>query len=415
MNTEFVVEFQCPQCGAPASLKESSRLFICEYCNVKSYLVPRHGFQYVLPSQAPEHKELIYFPYWRFRGVLFICELRYIHGEIASEVIDKTLQATPSEFFPFNLGYKIQLLKIKFTGPDTRGRIFAPTIPLNEAVKHLKTHYPTGYHSEFIGSLDLIYAPFYIHDDTVYGAVYNKRVDHFWDKKIKVTKDVMAKLPPVGSLQQDVEFIPTLCPHCGWDTECARDSYMLACKNCDSFWKPRREGLKRLGLARLPGNQDTALYLPFWRVRPEITGIQLDSYADLIKVANLFKVMREDYSQTRFYFWIPAFKISSHRFLQIAKRVTISQPQGKLEQSMPKDRAYPVTLPMPEALKSLKTIFADFVSFPEINYPKLGRIDIKPKRLSLIYLPFQAIGSEFIHPTYKVRVSKKTLEHFRQS
>jgi hypothetical protein len=411
MKNELVVEFQCPQCGAPANLKETSRVFICKYCHVKSYLIPRQGFQYVLPSRGPDNRETIYFPYWRFRGVLFICDYVY---SIHAEVIDETLQATESDSFPFDLGSKIKLLKIRFTGPDTKGRIFVPTISLDEAVNRLKTNYPSDYHSEFIGSLDLIYAPFYVHDGTLYDATYNKRVDAYWDKKIKMTKDVVNKLPPTASLQQKVKFVPTLCPDCGWDTDCARDSYLLACRNCSSFWKPQWEGLKRLGLSYLPGEPETALYLPFWRVRADITKIQLDTYADLIKVANLFKPLREDYAQTDFHFWIPAFRISSHLYLQIAKRVTISQPRGQLEHMMPEAPAYPVTLPMTEAQKSLKTLLADFISFPEVNYPKLGGIKIKPKRSTLIYLPFHAAGSEFIHPEYKVRVSRRTLEHFRK-
>jgi len=412
MKNQLVVEFQCPQCGAPASLKETSRVFTCKYCHVKSYLIPRHGFQYVLLSRGPDNREVIYFPYWRFRGVLFICRYDYsIHGE----VIDETLQATPSEFFPVDLGSKIQLTKTRFTGPDTKGRIFLPTILHDEAVDQLTTHYPTDYHSEFIGSLDLIYAPFYVHDGTLYDGTYNKRVDEYWDKKVKVTKDMVARFPPLASLQQDVKFIPVLCPHCGGDTDCARDSYLLMCTNCNSFWKPQWDGMKRLGLSYLPGDSGTAVYLPFWRVKADITKLHLDTYEDLIKVANLFKPARDDYAQIDFHFWLPAFRISSHLYLQIAKRVTISQPQGQLKHEMPEADAYPVTLPMTQALKSIKTVLADFIRLPELNYSRLGGIDIKPKRSTLIYLPFHAAGSEFIHPEYKVRVSKRTLEHFREN
>lgn len=412
MKNPLVVEFQCPQCGAPASLIETSRVFVCKYCHVKSYLIPRHAFQYVLPNRCPDNREAAYFPYWRFRGVLFICRYDY---SIHSEVIDETMQATPSEFFPGDLGSKIQLSKTRFTGPDTKGRIFPLTIRRNEAVAQLTARYPTDYHSQFVGTLDLIYAPFYVHDGTLYDGTYNKRVDEYWDQKIKMTKDVVAKFPPLASLQQHVKFIPVLCPHCGADTDCARDSYLLICKNCSSFWRPQWEGMKRLGLYYLPGNSDTAIYLPFWRVKADITRIQLDTYADLIKVANLFKPSRDDYARIDFHFWLPAFRISSHLYLQIAKRVTIVQPQGRLEQAMPDADAYPVTLPISEAVKSTKTVLADFIRLPEINYPRLGGIGITPKHSKLIFLPFHAAGSEFVHPECKVRVSKRTLEHFREN
>src|SRR3989339_2060059 len=31
-------------------------------------------------------------------------------------------------------------------------------------------------------------------------------------------------------------FVPTLCPHCGWDMEGQKDSLVLICRNCDSAW-----------------------------------------------------------------------------------------------------------------------------------------------------------------------------------
>ena len=63
MSNEVIVEFDCPQCGAPAGLEETSRLFVGDYCSVKSYLVPQAGYHFVLPSRAPEDKTIIYFPY----------------------------------------------------------------------------------------------------------------------------------------------------------------------------------------------------------------------------------------------------------------------------------------------------------------------------------------------------------------
>ncbi|MDY6857602.1 MAG: hypothetical protein SWO11_23450 [Thermodesulfobacteriota bacterium] len=91
----------------------------------------------MLPSQAPAHKEVIYFPYWRFRGVLFICELHNIHGEITSEVIDKTLQAAPSDIFAFNLGYKIHLFKIKLFGLTAEAVSF-PNHTLEQGCRELE-------------------------------------------------------------------------------------------------------------------------------------------------------------------------------------------------------------------------------------------------------------------------------------
>ena len=58
--TSFIIEHQCPQCGAPAELEETDRLFQCGYCRVKSYLTIPDYFRYTLPHHAPAGKELIY-------------------------------------------------------------------------------------------------------------------------------------------------------------------------------------------------------------------------------------------------------------------------------------------------------------------------------------------------------------------
>ena len=44
---------QCPQCGAPADLEETDRLFACPFCRVTSLLLTRDYFRYVLPARNP--------------------------------------------------------------------------------------------------------------------------------------------------------------------------------------------------------------------------------------------------------------------------------------------------------------------------------------------------------------------------
>ena len=73
LNTSrLVIEHQCPQCGAPATLEETERLFTCPFCRVKSYLVTRDYFRYMLPHAAPAGKSLVFLPYWRFKGSFFV-------------------------------------------------------------------------------------------------------------------------------------------------------------------------------------------------------------------------------------------------------------------------------------------------------------------------------------------------------
>ena len=423
MSHEFIVEFECPQCGAEASLDETSRVFQCQYCGVKSYLIPEDVFQYVLPGKVPANKEVIYFPFWRFKGVLFSCLSSL---SVHSEPVDYLYQAAPSDFFPAGLGFKAHVMKMRFAGPEFKGRIFKPVIPFTEVIEQFKYDYETGFddeygdelgifHSEFIGIREIIYAPYYTHDHTLYDGITNERVDRFDEEMIVVDDPLLNELPPATGLKQNAQFFPTLCPHCGWDMECARDSYLLTCLNCNSFYKPQKGKIQKIGVAFLPAEAETAIYLPFWRLKAAAGGIKLDTYGDLIKTANLIKVVPENDRQRTFHFWIPAFKIASKLFLQIATRVTLFQPHGKLESKIPKDPVYPVNLPVSEILKFPKTLISNFIAFKEMHYPKLEQMEITPKRLALIYLPFQAYGSEFVHSDYKVRVGKQTLEHFRLS
>ena len=60
-SSSLLIEFQCPLCGAPATLEETDHLFSCEFCRVNSYLMSR-VYRYVLPDKASENRELIYFP-----------------------------------------------------------------------------------------------------------------------------------------------------------------------------------------------------------------------------------------------------------------------------------------------------------------------------------------------------------------
>jgi len=411
VSGQLTVKLQCPQCAAPAEIRESSRIFNCRFCSVRSAIVPNGLFRYVLPSRAPEGMKTIYVPYFRFRGVLFVAmEDGQVHGEPVSE----TLMAYMSEYFPETLGLKAEVVELEFLGPETKGHLFEPDIDTAEAIRRFKELYEEGFHSEYIGSLDLIYAPFYICGGTVYDGVSNRRVDQFDEQKIEVDRETEAHLPPVRRIEHDVRFIPTVCPNCAASMECAHDSHLVACDSCGSFFQPRRDGLSRLGVGHIEGGPQTAHYLPFWRIRAEVDGLDLKTRADVIKVANLTKAPQPGDQEAGFHFWVPGFRLSSGLFLQLANRVTLGQPRQEITLSRPGAPCYPVTLPLAEAARGLKSLLADMVALKEVYFPRLQEIAITPKGGSLVYLPFEAMGSELVHGEYCLRISTLTLEHFRK-
>jgi hypothetical protein len=88
-----------------------------------------------------------------------------------------------------------------------------------------------------------------------------------------------------------------------------RDAVVLHCKNCESMWQASKQTMSRINVAHLPASEDeNTVYLPFWRIKADVVGIDLNSYADLVKVANLPKVVQPGWERIPCHFWGPAFK-----------------------------------------------------------------------------------------------------------
>ncbi len=67
------IEHECPQCGGPVTLEETDRLFSCAYCRVRLYLLSRDYFRYSLPASESFSRDILFVPYWRFKGTVFFC------------------------------------------------------------------------------------------------------------------------------------------------------------------------------------------------------------------------------------------------------------------------------------------------------------------------------------------------------
>jgi len=167
--------------------------------------------------------------------------------------------------------------------------------------------------------------------------------------------------------------------------------------------------LKQLKFAQFPDKGDNTIYLPFWRIKAAIAGINLDSYADLITVANLPRVVQSSWNDIPFRFWIPAFKVRPKVFLHLATHTTISQPREKLISELPGTEIYPTTLPIEEAVESLKLTLADFVKPRRTLLERLRDIQIDAKSFTLVFIPFNEGHHEFIQPDYQLTINKNVL------
>ncbi len=406
-QTRLQIEHQCPQCGAPITLEETDHLVECAFCRVKSYLVPEELFRYVLPHKAQGNRELIYVPYWHFKGMLFSC----VEDEIRPRIVDTSLLGLESSHFPASLGLRSQTLKLRFVTPEAEGLFLSPSLSnqkFQEIIEHrFSESLPRPIYSQsFIGeSLSQIFSPFYI-DSKIYDAVLNRPVSD-------PPEDFDPRVFDKGRPKADIRFLPALCPNCGWDLDGSRDSLVLTCRNCKSAWQAGKKGYTRLRLAHLPEEGENILYLPFYRIKADVKGMPLASYADMVKLGNLPKVIQPGWKEIPFRFWFPAFKVRPRDLLRFSKYLTLSQPRNAFAPTLPGGPMHPVTLPVKEAVEGLKTTLAGFLRPPRIMFPKLSDIHITPKSYALIYLPFHLKGNELSQPAFNLRINRNLLTFAR--
>jgi hypothetical protein len=181
------------------------------------------------------------------------------------------------------------------------------------------------------------------------------------------------------------------------------------CKNCTSAWYPVGKKLKKIKFGKHTSNDSNAIYLPFWRIRPEISGLSLNHYADLIHVANIPKVIQPGWEDIGFRFWAPAFKVRPKIFLQLSKNMTLAQLHNEPDMELPEHRHHPITLPVTEAIESLKVSLASFLK-PKNRLPDvLPAIDVSAKSFVLVYVPFIEKHHEFIQPQIQFAINKNII------
>ena len=406
LNTSrLVIEHQCPQCGAPATLEETERLFTCPFCRVKSYLVTADYFRYMLPHAAPAGKSLVFLPYWRFKGSFFVS----LPGGIKPRIVDVSQQAVSSPLFPVSLGLRSQTLKLRFVSPDHEGVFLKPNVSSKDLLRLAEETFTSStrepmFAKAFIGeTLSQIYSPFYV-TDKVFDAVLNRPVSSALPEDFDISK------MEGGKPDWRIEFIPTLCPNCGWDLQGEKNALALSCKNCNSLWMNQGKGFAKLEFGFFPAEAADSIYFPFYRIRADISGINLSSYADLVKAANMAKVVQEGWEEKPFRFWTPAFKIRPQDFLFFSRNLTLSQPPKDYVPQLPQGDILPVTMPVQDAVESLKINLASFIK-PAKMLRVLDSIEIKARSFVLVYIPFQNSGNELFQPAFNLRTTKALMEY----
>ena len=361
-------------------------------------------FRYLLPHPPDESKNIVYFPYWRFKGMLFFCG----PAGIQNRFVDVSHQAIDAPVFPMSVGVRSQAMKLRFATADMDGRFLKPRQSFDKYLRTFQERFgkdlpkPILHQSNIGETLSLIYSPFYL-TDKLHDAILDRPISAKLPKDFDID-DFSGDRP-----QWNIRFVSTLCPNCGWNLEGERNALVLVCKNCNSTWYPAGKKLKHLKFAQFSGKKDGTVYLPFWRIKADISGINLDSYADLIAVANLPKVIQSGWNDIPFRFWIPAFKVRPKVFLHLATHTTLSQPRENLISDLPDARIYPTTLPIEEAVECLKLTLADFMKPRRTIIERLGDIQIEAKSFTLVFMPFSEGQHEFIQPDFQLTIHKNVL------
>lgn len=363
-------------------------------------------FRYLLPHRAPEGKELIYFPYWRFKGMLFSC----LPDGIQDRFLDVSRQAVDNPLFPLSVGLRSQAMKLRFVTPDTAGWFIRPSLPFPQVMETFLARFNRNLprsilHQAHIGeSLSLLYAPFYA-DDRIVDAVLNQPVSPVLETPLD-PEDY-----PGGPAGRHIRFIATLCPDCGWDLNGRRDALVLHCSNCKTMWQAGKKGLTRVNVAHLPaaGDATETLYLPFWRIRGKVAGMPLDNYADLVRAANLPRVVQPPWEQIPVHFWGPAFKVRPRSFLRLTHHITLAQPRSKLVPDPPAGSRHPVNLPVSESAETLKLNMAGFLRPRKMVETRLPGLDVKARRYLLVYLPFDVRNHDLVQSEYQIAINRNQL------
>jgi DNA-directed RNA polymerase subunit RPC12/RpoP len=404
-ESNWKIEHQCPQCGAPVVIDEADRLLSCPFCKTKLYLMTPDHFRYYIPAPDQASRDMVYLPYWRLKGTSFSVEA----NEISPRFVDTSILATYFPGLPRSLGLRPQAMKVKYISPDMPGQFMETSLQAQAVIPAIEPSDPSGhsFHQAFIGKMiSLVYSPAYLEKDTLYDALLGRPLSAW-------KKDETARTPAdTKPSNWQIRFISTLCPRCGWNLQGEKDALVMICKNCDSAWICSKTEFETVPFSVMTTfSKESILYLPFWRMKPRVEGIHLVSYADLIRLANLPKVINSDFESAPLYFWSPAFKVNPALYLRWARQMTTFQPEGKTSETFAGASFYQVTLADQEAVKSMKITLADLVVDKRQIYPKLADIQVSADEIMLVYHPFIVGPHELIHETMHVTIDRTALSY----
>jgi hypothetical protein len=431
-HASFIIERQCRQCGAPVSLEETDRIFVCPFCRVRHFIYNHEYLRYFLPPLPSIEAEIVYVPYWRIKGLKLI-----ISGNMTkSDFVDRTFCAIPPNGLPLSLGLATRTLKMKFVEPETPGRFEAPATPITKFLITLSIPSETwAYHSKFyrdlgkpvhergieiskslfIGEIaSLIYAPFFIRGETLFDGISGHALPEEKGSSVNFvtlhgnngvqTSECRNPRSPIAK----TVFVPAMCPDCGWDLHGGKDSLMMECGQCRRFWRPTQGELEAVEFSVSFSMPKADLWVPLWRMEIAGSNVSLGTRADFHRLVGIPRSILPVDENEPFFFWTPAFKSFPDLFLRIGKIFSMRQEPIEKPLNAPSP-LHPVTLSVIDALQRFPALLAELAPDRRKIIKIIKTCTFQLKSASLVFVPFIDEGMEYSQPNAAAVIFKDAL------
>lgn len=392
----MALSHQCPQCGAPVELRDTDRIFACPFCRVRLFLHADGPLRYFLPPRVSGPGRLIYIPYWRLRGSAFVLD----RERIQHKILDTNLLAADLPGLPPSLGIRPQTLATRFVEPDTEGFFLRP--------EYSGAEFKTRLLHRVFGAT----RPAPPHLEACVGDVVSVvYLPVFQDKELLdgISGRVLGPdcLTTKNADTVRLSFTSALCPQCGWDLEGDTQSLIQTCAHCHTSWKPGGSIPEPVSV-RFLGSPANGRYLPFWCLRVTGQGFPLQSWADLVRLAELPQIVQPWMEKAPCIVRLPAFKIKPSLFLSLCARMSFCRVQSAAREPL-STPLHPVTLPQEEALEALPVILANFSASRAHILEKLQHGSLRLEEAHIEYALFVWKNGQWCHPETNMALQANAL------
>ncbi|HUI91148.1 MAG TPA: hypothetical protein VLX68_02770 [Chitinivibrionales bacterium] len=426
-DSSYILEHQCPQCGAAVSLSETDRIFTCPFCRVRLIISFPEFPSLYFPCPPSREQDCFYVPYWRCKGIKYSLTPRGVEPSLVDSSFC-ALPTTPS-LFPSTLGIRSQTLRMRFVEPASPGVFLSPqtafasvktTVAYTlvrqqefmESFTSLFSNEPPTAEMQtaaalppieaLIGELvSLVFSPFYISQNFLFDGITSEKVAPWPENTVQ-----MLDTRPPGPA-----FISTLCPECGWTLRAESDSLALVCGKCGKAWSAAPRGLTPLDFFLCSTSIPASQWLPFWRLDISAPSAVFGSFADFIRLTKTPKAVLPEMEKQKFFLWVPAFKANPNLFLLLSKLMTFNQKEMAFSDMFPNDSSfYPVTLPASEGFEAARIILGDMSPAKPKTLPVIKDLSLSLTASTLVYVPFVLKGPEYFQPNLNFVVMANALK-----